>query len=167
MAKKIRKKKGRREESPIKGLIFLVARGVIRDATSNNVSVFDILEQINPDRLPAAFGRLTVFLLVGRTSGKPRKYPIRLRALQPTGKEIFAHETVADLQRAVRSRIFANLQNLLLEVPGTIEFVSEWKKGRNWEALARYPVQVTEPKHQAAGKNKMTASAGGSTARKK
>ena len=54
--------------------ILLLAEGVVRDAETNNISVFNIMEEINSPQYPVVIPKVHIFNMLERKEGDQERY---------------------------------------------------------------------------------------------
>ncbi len=139
----------------------LCARTVI-DSETNNISLIDVLEQLNLKVEPVPDGKVglvpipyEVVSFWRRTrSNEPTQGRARLRLLAPDGKEIGpAHEVQLDLSAHPRLRSRARGLGIPVLVSGEYHFTVELQSedGGTWDEVARIPLQVTIEPAEGAG----------------
>lgn len=68
-------------------ITFLAARGVVIDRKSNNVSVFNLVEQVNAASAPVLFQSLAVLYMAERSAEEQERWPAKL-TLSINGKQL-------------------------------------------------------------------------------
>jgi hypothetical protein len=137
----------------LKNLICLAAKGVIRDANSNNVSVFSILEQLTPEGFPAFMQELDVLSVWQRDAGDPKDQELRF-VVRLNKTEKIAVKVELRFGEALINRNIANLRGIVVDEPGELSFsFSQGKK-----TLAQYAVVVKAPPATAVPKKKSSKS---------
>jgi len=126
----------------IKSKLMFCAEGIVIDAQSNNVSVFNIIEEVTPESLPLFFARFTVFILLERdASDDPSEIECSLRiALNDTNT--FDQQVTANFQDKKRTRNVVVFGGLPITQPGTLK-VSCWLDEHE---LGHYQIHVNEPR---------------------
>jgi len=125
----------------IRSSLMLCADGVIRDAETNNISVFKIFETITPEGLPLLIPRFMVLAFLERDDSDPSEIKC---SLQITLSEETILEQVLDInfQGKKRNRTIINIGGLPVRKQGTLE-TSLWLDN---EKLNHYNIEVAEPR---------------------
>jgi len=125
----------------IKSSLMLCAEGIIRDAETNNISVFKIFENIIPEGLPLFFPRFMVLVFLDREDKDPSEIKCTLRI--KLNQENLVEKVVSiSFQNKKRNRIIANIGGLPIEKQGTLE-TSLWLGDK---MLNKYKVVINEPR---------------------
>src|SRR5262245_37650813 len=113
--------------------VCLAALGVIRDAASNNISVYSIVDQLAAEAFPVFLQQIFVLGIWEREDGDPATINLGFRALN-NQQQISAGniEVIWGGQRRHRT-IFA-LQGLVVREPGELRF----EFSRDGAVLASY-----------------------------
>lgn len=129
----------------------LCSKAVI-DRTSNNVSLFEVLEAVqfttNVElKFPAnvQFEGTIVTLWTKKSTNTPVTAQMRSRLLSPTGEELASLPQVINLQTATRTRILTVLKGLCIAGNGTHEFEISWRLTDSdpWVPVASLPLELT------------------------
>ena len=125
----------------------LCSRSVI-DSESNNVSIQDVVEQININAKPADNGFLPIQLelisLWGREDvNEASKGTERIIFVTPSGKTEIISEAEIDLTKAERHRHRVRFPGLPVNEAGKYYFKVEMKNGDNkWKQVSAIPLKV-------------------------
>jgi hypothetical protein len=122
----------------MKPLICLLAKGVLVDSQENSVSIFSILEGIEPAGFPFLIQDSAAFVLWARDDEEPTIVDLTIR-LRNNEKELIAAPVRVDFQEKRTSRLVANFRGLRIEDPGVLS-VSYEQSGTE---LARYEMIVS------------------------
>jgi hypothetical protein len=125
-------------------LICLAAKGVIRDANTNTVSVFSILEEVGPSGFPAFIQEVAVLAVWQRERSDAATHEFQL-VVRNNQQELMKGAVSATFGEATVNRSIVNLQGLVLQEPGELSFSFMLKK----KTLARYTVKVKAPEPTA------------------
>jgi hypothetical protein len=129
----------------LKSKLLLCAKGVVIDVKTNNVSVFNIMEDIAPASFPIILVELTVLNVLERDSGDPETVKCALRISM--GSEILFEQALdVDFQGKPRHRSVIALAGLPIRHPGTLVTTFEGAG----KTMARYEVTVQSPQVTAA-----------------
>lgn len=102
--------------------LAVVAESVVRDAQSNNISVFNILEAFAANAFPAVFARLAVLFMLTRDEGDPAQFPLMLRITQGDhGEDAFPVD--CNFAEHRRTRSIVQLGGLAVRGAGQIRFL--------------------------------------------
>lgn len=120
--------------------LCLAARAVIRDAQTNSISVFNIVEQITPQALPALIPDVAVVAFFWREAHDDAQadIPIRFRAVNNL-REILTINTSINFRDTNLHRSIVTITPLLIHEPGFVEFTF----ARDNNVLASYRVEIT------------------------
>lgn len=122
----------------VRSIICLVADSVIRDAETQLVSVFNILEGITSEGFPLVIPKLTFFSLWGRDEGDARQFTARF-TINLDGTELKSLEVPINFSDKVRNRNFVAIHGLLIPRPGSIVFSL---KIPEVEQMAQYIIEI-------------------------
>jgi hypothetical protein len=121
------------------------------DRETNNLSLFEILEQVNilgplPDPgANAAFPMQyeVVSLWARANSAEAEESRGRIKLIAPSGAQVFAQEFPVNLSENLRMRTQLRSMGFPLLGPGRYRFEVEIQRANeNWETVARIPLQV-------------------------
>jgi hypothetical protein len=104
--------------------LLLVARGVVRDAESGAISVFNILEGIQAFGFPMFLQQLDVVALFERVGEDPARHEVRFRA--SIGDETLVEIPLAiDFQDKLRNRSMVHIQGIVVPHPGVLRVIAQ------------------------------------------
>lgn len=95
------------------------AEAVVRDAASNSLSVFNILEEVNAIGFPVVVPRLTIVAAVQREAADAPDQPASLR-LTLGDLELFSHDFTLNFRDRLLNRAILALQGVVIPAPGTL-----------------------------------------------
>ncbi len=121
----------------IRSLICLVAEGVIRDARTNQVSIFNLREGLTAEAIPLLIRNLNFFSLWDRTADDADQTPGTF-TITSGEKEIFAQPFPLNFHGKLRSRQFITIQGILIPQPGALTFTQKLDSGET----ASYTITV-------------------------
>jgi hypothetical protein len=121
----------------IKNLLALVANDVVRDAETNNISVFNIFEGLQAEGFPVLLQKVCFFTLWERGDDEKEEHDAAFK-LSIGSKELQSRTGNLNFQGKKRVRHIIRLQGLILPEPGTLCFSLELG-----ETIAKYAVEVT------------------------
>jgi hypothetical protein len=127
-----------------KNTVCLVAGAVVRDAESNRISVFSILEQIASEGFPVLVPELGVLALWHKESADPNEIELHFR-IKNNEVEVFSSPVTLNFSESDVNRTIVSIRSLLIATPGplTFEFV------RNEDVIGSYEVIVKAPAPKA------------------
>lgn len=117
----------------------LAAQRLVRDAQTNSVSAFDILEELQSPSFPLMLQRLDAIAVFEREEGDPRK-PKSTVSVKLDTKLLFEGDLTVDFDNVLRTRSFLSFAGLVIPGPGTIniEFIVAGEK----KGFVNIPVQA-------------------------
>lgn len=125
----------------ISSSLMLCAEGVIRDAETNNISVFKIFENITPEALPLLIPRFMVLAFLQRDDSDPLKIKCTLR-ITLNEEKILEQALNINFQGKKRNRTIINIGGLPILKQGILG-TSLWLDD---DMLNQYKVVVQEPR---------------------
>jgi hypothetical protein len=125
----------------IRSKLMLCADAIIIDAKSNNVSVFNIIEQFTPESLPIFIARFTVLVVLERDPNDPSTIECSLR-ITLNHTSILDQIITSDFQDKKRNHSIITLSGLPITQPGTLK-TSYWLDENE---LDHYVIDVNEPR---------------------
>lgn len=97
----------------------LCAEGIVRDAATNSITAYNILEEVNAIGFPVVMPRLAIVVVVERGATDSAKQNARLR-ITLGDHELFSHELGLDFQEKFVSRAIISLQGLVIPAAGML-----------------------------------------------
>lgn len=125
----------------IRPKLLLCAEGVVVDQKSNNVSAFNILQQLNFNTLPVAFPKMVILSVLERDAGDSDKWNGEIR-ISLASSDILNQPLKHDFHGLPRSRSMMTIGGLPITQPGTME-VCLCEKGKK---IISYTIEVKVPK---------------------
>jgi hypothetical protein len=124
--------------------VCLVSEGASRDADTNTVSIFSILEGIAGANFPLFVQRMVCFALWERDDGDPQTVQGRFRVR--LNDEVL-NEVAASINFGgyLRTRNFVRLNGIVIPRPGTLRFAFELEGGLRAEYALSVEAQQVEP----------------------
>ena len=120
--------------------ICFAAVAVIRDAETNNISAFNILEVVGAAGLPFLIQNVSFFVLWQREPQEPAQTEGRFSL--SIGDQVLHEMTVrVDFQGGLKNRSIVNLNGLVVPNAGPLRFRFQLEN----QAVAEYIVDVTAP----------------------
>jgi hypothetical protein len=128
----------------------VVCTRTVIDQQTNNISLFEVLEQIQLSGPPLPSSGVvlpTNFEVVSfwtrSADADPERGRARLRFASPTGQVINESEYEIDLSTFVRTRTIAKMSGFPISAPGRYYFQVDLRNEAGaWEAQARVPVTI-------------------------
>ena len=122
--------------------ICLVAEGVIRDAQTNGISIYNVLEAIIPEGFPVFIQKVVFFGLWERDNKKdtPNQCPAKL-SIKLDDEVLFLKDAEINFQGKLRTRTITTVNGLVVSRPGKVTFMLEPKDG----PIATYDLIVKPP----------------------
>lgn len=122
---------------------LLCAEGVSVDRNSNNVTLFNILEQINPLRLPLALPKMVIYSLFEREDGDDAVWPADI-CIYLDDVELVSSPIDYKFQDLPRVRNIFTVGGLPITQPGTLK-ISVHPRGDHTTELGTYTVVISLP----------------------
>lgn len=123
------------------------------DSRSNNISLFEIIDQLNvvgspaDERveIPAQFDLVTQW--IRSEPEEPERVPGRVSLRLPDGDQVGGSEFEIDLSEKLRHRNVISIGSLPLHGPGHYEFLIDYRpaSGGDWQAAYQLPLQIVFP----------------------
>ncbi len=134
----------------MRAVISLVAQGVIRDAQTNTISAFNILESLSAEGLPLFVPNIAYFVLWEREPNEPsiREATLNVRLEQTVLISVGAR---IDFQTFLRARSINQIAGLVLPSPGQLVFEMMVPDGprATYTVTINAPAQVPPPRVEA------------------
>jgi len=105
----------------IRSLIALCANGVVRDAETNNISIFNLIERISAASFPFFIPHIAFFNLLEKDAGDESILNAIVR-VKNNDQIIFSFPVRADFQTSERNRCTVNLEGLTVSSAGQLIF---------------------------------------------
>jgi hypothetical protein len=120
--------------------VCLAAKGLVRDARTNNVSVYSILEQVTPAGFPAFIPEVEALAVWQKEAGDDGPIPLTFRVMNNQHQLESLGLTVA-FGAAPRHRSMVGLTGLIIREPGELRF----EFLRDDQVIASYTVAIDAP----------------------
>jgi hypothetical protein len=117
--------------------VCLVAQGVVRDADTNNVSIFSIMEGILAQGFPFFIQHIVFLVMWDRDAEDIAHVPVRF-AIMLDGEQLHEQSLDIDFQDKLKSRMTVNIQGLVVPKPGKLTFLASPSTGTS----ATYTIDV-------------------------
>jgi hypothetical protein len=136
--------------------LLLCAQGVVRDADSQNVSIFNVYESLQGAGFPLFIQQMDVLAVLERT---PRDKAQRTITFKMTmgETEVLSTSMDIDFQDKLRNRSTVHIQGLVVPQPGTV-LVTVAERGRE---LGRYELLVEQVQGVKVETHQDTGASGG------
>ncbi len=126
----------------------VVCASSIIDAQTNNISLINVLEQLNlaaappttPTPIPVPLQLVSLWARDENSTAESATARIRLRT--PGGLEDEIGQFAVDLSHYARYRSRMMITHLLVDRAGYYEFMVERQSGEGWAEVARVPLQL-------------------------
>ncbi len=133
----------------IRGILSVCAESIVRDAATNHVSVFNIIEEINTPTFPVAIQKLSSLFYLVKDEEDASVNELSIRFII-NGEEINRFPIHSDFQNKLKTRVIVNLQGLVIPGPGRLhailflkdEEIGLWDIQINHTGIAK--IQTTE-----------------------
>lgn len=125
----------------IKNLLCLVAESVIRDAETNAISVFNIMEGVIAQGFPLFINKITFLTIWEKEPADTDKYNAAL-TIYLEGDKLIENTIIIDFQGNNRNRAIASINGVLIKKPGILEFELSVEEG----PVVKYSLRVDAQK---------------------
>ena len=122
--------------------LFFAAEGIAIDKQTNNITAFNVIEQLNFLNLPAVLQKLVVASLLEKGEEDPDKWPGKIK-INLAGSNIIDQPFEHNFQGLFRTRTIMTLVGLPITEPGKMNICLCDKDDRE---IASYIIEVTLPK---------------------
>ncbi len=132
--------------------VCLAAKGVVRDAETNTISVFSILEQIGAVGFPFIFQELGVLALWRRSQEDPSSFDLVFSITNNNTR--LGQETTVRIafEQGTVHRSIITLQGVVVAEPGELRF----SFSQNGAQVATYAIVVRPPEHRVVETHDVT-----------
>jgi hypothetical protein len=121
--------------------LFACARAVLIDKYTNSMSVIEVIEEFTCEAFPAGIPKLAVIWLKERDIDDPEKENLRFEVLRD-GTLKAEYPIAVDYEGKSFHRSIVNLQAVVLDAPGTIEFRVVRQQGSRKTTLAALSLNI-------------------------
>jgi hypothetical protein len=111
----------KRGDLMLRSTLCLVAEGVIRDAETNNVSVYNILESITAQGFPLFLSKLGFLAVWEKETTDPIIYRANF-SITLNEQQLYAQDIPLDFQNNIRLRSIITVQGVVIPQPGQMNF---------------------------------------------
>lgn len=127
----------------------MCAESVVTDSRTNNVSVLNIVEQMNTMGFPAVSQKLVYFFFLTRdkTNAEIQKGSL---VLSLDGKKMNSFPVRIDFQGKLRTRIILTIEGFVIPKPGTLRAILKLR-GKEYGRWDIHVEQIAEPKVETSG----------------
>lgn len=105
----------------MKHIIAFGAEGIVRDAQSNNITAFNILERLSSPSFPLFFPRIFFFCLLERNIDEPPQCDFKLKVINNT-ETLLEIPTHSNFKDQTRNRQIIEIGGLAIPAPGNLIF---------------------------------------------
>src|SRR5690349_1315053 len=99
----------------------LVAQGITRDADSDTISIYNILEGVAAEGFPLFVGHLSFFCLLEKTANEPNEYT-GIFSISLGGTELASQPVPLNFGGRQRNRVIIRIPGTVLPNPGDLVF---------------------------------------------
>jgi hypothetical protein len=124
----------------MRNVVCLAAKGVVRDAATNTISVYAIIEDLLPEGFPFLIQEMAVLSIWRRDSNEAGQYDLTL-SIELNGKVLNATEVQVDFQKALANHTIINIGGMIIPESGVLRFVFQ----RGDTMVAEYGVAIAAP----------------------
>lgn len=105
----------------IKAILSVCAQSIVRDETSKNTSILNIIEGISGVGFPLFVQELYYFAILTRESDDPARLDCTLRCSM-NGSEVYNWPVTANFQDKFKTRLTIRIQGFAVPSPGKMTF---------------------------------------------
>jgi hypothetical protein len=120
--------------------LLLCAEGVVVDQLTNNLSVFNILDELHFQTLPAILPKMVIISVLDRDQDDPAKYEARLK-IDLAGLKVMEMPIEYNFQNRSRTRNMITMGGLPITSPGVMEIHLD----KDDVKLASYTIYIAVP----------------------
>ncbi len=123
--------------------LAVCAESVVRDAETNTVSVFNIIEELGATGLPARIAKLSVMFVLESTIIQPAPLPGYV-TFTLDGRELNRVPVQVDFQEQRRTRVILVISGIVVEAYGVLRVSLDVddQPGGQWDILI-YPAELS------------------------
>ena len=118
--------------------LMLCAEGVVRDAESNTVSVYNIFEEISSATFPVIIPKMFMLLITQRDPAQDPPGPAASIRIQLDNDLLDETDVQVNFQEKSRNRFILGVGGLVITRPGRLRFIASVANAR----MAEYTVTV-------------------------
>jgi hypothetical protein len=130
----------------MKALAVLCAESVVTDASSNQISIFNVIETIQAQQVPFVIPKVALLTILERTNEETEQTPVTIVVLC-NDAHIFTHVINVHFQGKFRTRLVGNIGGLVVPAPGPLKFSVRSDAG---DELGNWTVPVSSSMEQPA-----------------
>lgn len=132
--------------------LCVAAKGIVRDAQNNTISIFSILENITPSGFPVFIQDIGVLTVWKKSETDPPEIDLTFRIVN-NQREVITGPLRINFHEGLLHRSIISLSGVIVHEPGQLSFLFNYLD----QTLARYDVAVSTPSPQVT---QVTPSAG-------
>lgn len=121
-------------------LVALVARGVVRDAETNTISVFSIMERLTPVGFPLFIPEMAFLVMWTKAAGDPDQFGIEF-VVNNNATQLMRGPFQVDFAGTPIHRSILRAQGMVVNEPGALRFSAF----HNAAEIAHYEIVVAAP----------------------
>lgn len=106
----------------IESKILLCADGIVRDAESNNISIFNIIEELSSRGFPTFRPNFSCFSSLERATEDSQEYDLQLKVFN-NSVELATINAHVNFQDKMRNRLIIGIQGLVIPDPGILKII--------------------------------------------
>ncbi len=122
----------------ITSIITLCAQGVVIDTETNNVSIFNLLEEIHGNEFPLFFPRIDFFTLLTRKEEDPKVINTTLSIVN-NKNELTTIKYSINFGNKLRIRLRLGIAGLLINTTGKLKFILK----KDNKKICSYDIKVS------------------------
>jgi len=119
-------------------ILSFSAEGIVRDVDTNNISAYNILEQLNSPGFPLFKQQVHYFAFLSREDAEPSNYDLNL-VVSNNDQTLLEVPLTADFQDQLRNRQIVRIGGIAIPSPGQLIF----RLLHGEQELSVYSVQIT------------------------
>lgn len=100
----------------------IAAKGVIRDSETNNISIYNVYDDIHPKSFPVLFQNLAFLAILNRDQGDLAEISLKLNIVI-NGDVLFSNKVDAKFGEMLATRVLFNINGLVIQKPGLLTFI--------------------------------------------
>ena len=130
----------------IKCRVAVLGESVVRDVSTNNISVFNILERVAAHKFPIAIPKVVALFMLTREGGDSEA-PECLMGITISGEELNRYPINVNFQGKLLHRMIVEVGGLVIPKPGIMRtsIIIEGQEAGSWELEV---AQIEKPKIQ-------------------
>lgn len=123
----------------MKSIIAFCAEGIIKDAISNNVTAYNIIEKISSPGFPLFVQKIFFFCLIEKKDDEPESVDVTLE-VSNNGKKLIDLKLRPKFTVGNRNRQIVEIGGLAIPAPGEITFSLQYNK----DIFCSYSIEIKQ-----------------------